>query len=149
MRKSPLNTSRKLRFPVFCHGLSSCTRVDDERRRLQCLSPPTSLITYRRRQRPNSEDVKTAQNNMKPYMRTLHTLARRCYLRPSTHLVSEPCVMAQVLCVRRMHSNQRLYMSTILKMRNHPKSPCDTNCKGCSQLSSTQGCRSFLNTTTA
>ena len=35
-----------------------------ERERLQCFSQPASLITYRRRQRSNVENIKTVQNEL-------------------------------------------------------------------------------------
>ena len=35
-----------------------------ERERLQCFSQPASLITYRRRQRSNMENIKTVQNEL-------------------------------------------------------------------------------------
>ena len=39
-------------------------KVFSERERLQCFSQPASLITYRRRQRSNVEDIKTVQNEL-------------------------------------------------------------------------------------
>ena len=39
-------------------------RVYRERERLQCFSQPASLITYRRRQRSNVENIKTVQNEL-------------------------------------------------------------------------------------
>ncbi len=39
-------------------------KIERERERLQCLSQPASLITYRRRQRLNVENIKTVQNEL-------------------------------------------------------------------------------------
>ncbi len=38
--------------------------TERERERLQCFSQPASLITYRRRQRSNVENIKTVQNEL-------------------------------------------------------------------------------------
>ncbi len=43
--------------------LSLCL-VPRERERLQCLSQPTILVTYRRRQGSNLEEMKTAWNKL-------------------------------------------------------------------------------------
>ena len=40
------------------------TRRKRERERLECFSQPASLITYRRRQRPNVKNIKTVQNEL-------------------------------------------------------------------------------------
>ncbi len=39
-------------------------KQERERERLQCFSQPASLITYRRRQRSNVENIKTVQNEL-------------------------------------------------------------------------------------
>ncbi len=51
-----------LRGILDCGDALPCAQR--ERERLQCFSQPASLITYRRRQRSNVENIKTVQNEL-------------------------------------------------------------------------------------
>ncbi len=57
----PLSANIETLVWQFSHIVRPSER---ERERLQCFSQPASLITYRRRQRSNVENIKTVQNEL-------------------------------------------------------------------------------------